>query len=128
LASLGLAAPALAIEPAPIKMGGLELTPTLTFTEAHSDNFRETADAAETWISTLSSNWNLAAKNQGSEYFVEYGFASEYFHSSQDDNNTDHFVGAGAHIDLNSRNRLDLLTGYNKIVNVQDTTILGEND
>lgn len=127
-AALGVSLQAVAFEPASIRVGEMLLTPTLGITEAYNDNIRETADGESSWITTLNGGLRLSAQERLNTYFVEYAFSSDVFHSSQDDNNTDHFFGAGTHLEFDSRNRLDLNARYANVTSVADTTQLGVED
>ncbi|ANG61177.1 hypothetical protein A8C75_01030 [Marinobacterium aestuarii] len=121
---------ALAIEPANFSLGGMTLTPVVKLSESYDDNFREVAspDEESSWITTIEPSFVLAAQDRLNVYSLGYRFNSEIYHSSHDDDNTDHFLNADAHMEFNSRNRLDLAAAYSKQEDTGDTTSLVEND
>lgn len=120
---------ALAIEAASMNLGGMKFTPTLQLSERYDDNFRESGDDAESsWITAINPTFELAAQDRLNIYKLTYSFNSEIFHSSQDDNNTDHHLDLDSHMEFSARSRLDLNAGYDKIENVADTEVAGVND
>ncbi|GAA0691867.1 hypothetical protein GCM10009104_18560 [Marinobacterium maritimum] len=120
---------ALAIDAASMKLGAMNFTPTLELSERYDDNFRETGGNEESsWITTIKPTFELAAQDRLNIYKLTYSFNSEIFHSSQDDNNTDHHLDADAHMEFSARSRLDLNVGYDKMEDVADTEVEGTND
>ncbi|UTW10622.1 outer membrane beta-barrel protein [Marinobacterium rhizophilum] len=121
---------ALAIEPANFQVGGMTFTPTVKLSESYDDNFREVAspDEESSWITTIEPSFVLAAQDRMNVYSLGYRFNSEFYHSSHDDDNTDHFLNADAHMEFTSRSRLDLAAAYSKQEDTGDTTSLVEND
>jgi hypothetical protein len=117
-------------EPADIRVGELSLTPTLRLSEAYDDNFREAAepDNQSSWITTIEPALELAAQDRLNLYRLRYALESDIYHSSHDDDNTDHHLDADAHLEFSSRHRLDLNAGYDRIENTADTTSRAEND
>lgn len=119
---------AMAIEAASMQLGAMTLTPTLELSETYDDNFRETANEESSWVTTISPTFVLAAQDRLNVYKLTYNFSSDTFHSSQDDNNTDHHLDADAHMEFNARNRLDLNVGYDRVEDVAGTETNGIND
>lgn len=120
---------ALAIEPAEIKLGPMALTPTLKFSEGYNDNVDEDANENSSWVTEVSPSFTLAAQDRLNVYSLTYSFDSEIYHSLHDDDNTDHHLTADAHLEFNSRNRLDLNAGYHDIEDTSDAdSATGEND
>lgn len=120
---------AYAIEAASMNLGGMKFTPTLQLTETYDDNFRASGVNEEsTWITTINPSFELAAQDRLNIYKLTYAFNSDFYHSSSDDNNTDHHLDADAHMEFSSRSRLDLNAGYDRIESVADTETDGVND
>ena len=120
---------ALAIEPAEIDLGPITLTPTLKLAEAYNDNVDEDARENASWVTEVSPTFVLAAQDRLNVYSLTYSFDSEIFHSQHDDDNTDHHLTADAHLEFNSRNRLDLNAGYHDVEDTDDAdSSTGEND
>jgi hypothetical protein len=113
----------LAIEAASMELGGMRFTPVLNLSESYDDNIRAVGAGADesSWITTINPNFELAAQDRLNLYKLTYGFNSDTFHSSHDDNNVDHFLNAIAHMEYNARNRLDLNAGYSKVEDINDT-------
>lgn len=120
---------ALAIEAASMNLGGMQFTPTLKLSESYDDNFRQVGTNEEsTWITAINPTFELAAQDRLNIYKLTYSFNSEFFHSSSDDNNTDHHLDADAHMEFSARSRLDLNAGYDRMEDVADTEVDGVND
>ncbi len=113
-----------AIEPAGIPVGVFSFVPTLNLGTAYDDNFRGKAAAESSWITTIQPNFLLATENRNSVYQLSYSLAHSYFHSSQDDNNTDHFVNGSANFEFDARNRLALAVGYSRTTDVDSDRAL----
>lgn len=120
--------PALAFEPADIRLGDMTLTPSLRLSEAYDDNFRATRDGESSWITTIEPTFVLGAQDRLNTYELSYSFNTQLFHSSHRDDHTDHHLSADAHMEFDSRNRLDLSAGYDKVEETADTTEPTEND
>jgi hypothetical protein len=121
---------ALAIEAASMDLGGVHFTPVLKLSESYDDNFRATGGAGEqsSWITTINPSFELAARDRLNVYKLTYSFNSDTFHSSHNDNNIDHHLDLDAHMEFNSRNRLTLNAGYDKVEDVAGTEVNGIND
>lgn len=115
--SVALCANAWALEPQSIKLSdGLTFTPTLQVSERYDDNFRAVEDGEESsWITGITPTFTLAAEGRKSAYALTYSANSDIFHSSHDDDNTDHHLTADAGFEFNARNRLKLSGGYHKV-------------
>lgn len=115
--SSALCANAWALDPQSIKIGdGLTFTPTLQVGERYEDNFRAVEENEESsWITSVTPTFVLGAEGRKSAYKLAYSATGDVFHSSQDDNNTDHHLTGDAAYEFNSRNRLTLNTGYHKV-------------
>ncbi|MCM2318348.1 MAG: outer membrane beta-barrel protein [Pseudomonas sp.] len=117
LAVTAASSSALAVEAMSIKLAdGLEFTPTLKVSESYDDNFREVESNEESsWITTIAPTFTLGAEGRKSAYKLSYSAVSDTFHSSHEDNNTDHHLTADAGMEFNDRNRLKLNAGYHDV-------------
>lgn len=124
--SAALCANAWAVEPQSIKLSdGLTFTPTLQVSERYEDNFRAVEENEESsWITGITPTFILAAEGRKSAYALTYSANSDIFHSSHEDDNTDHHLTADAGFEFDARNRLKLNAGYHK---VEETASLDQN-
>jgi len=120
--------PVLAFEPADIQLGDMTLTPSLRLSESYNDNFRATRDGESSWITTIEPTFVLGAQDRLNTYALSYRFNSRLFHSSHRDDNTDHYLSADAEMEFDSRNRLDLNAGYDRVEDAADSVSQIEND
>lgn len=120
----------LALEAASIRLAdGLEFTPTLKVSESYDDNFRAAEnDEESSWITTIAPTFTLGAEGRKSAYQLSYTASSDIFHSSQKDNNTDHYLSADAGFEFDARNRLKLNAGYRDIEETASVDQNVEND
>lgn len=109
-----------AIDPAPINLGPLDLTPTLQVSTGYDDNFRSSNDKESTWFTSIQPTFVLGAAGLKSEYELSYSFIHDYYHSFSSEKNTDHFVDFAAYFDFNSRNRLLLGADWSDTTDVTD--------
>lgn len=112
-----LCANAWALEPQSVKLGdGLTLTPTLELSERYDDNFRAVEENEESsWVTSITPTFVLGAEGRKSAYQLSYSAASDVFHSSHDDDNTDHHLTGDAAYEFDARNRLNLNAGYHRV-------------
>lgn len=114
-----------AIEPQPIDLGGVGLVPTLKISETYDDNIWEAADGDEkpsSWVTMVEPSLTLAARDRLNTYQLNYRLNNSTYHSSQEDDHTDHFLRADSHMEFSARNRLDLNAGYSKQQDTRDST------
>ncbi|GAB3371958.1 outer membrane beta-barrel protein [Azotobacter armeniacus] len=106
-----------AVEPQSIKLAdGLQFTPTLQVTESYDDNFRAVEDHKQSsWITRITPTFTLGAEGHKGRYEVKYSSESEIFHSSHNDDNTDHHLTVEAALQFDARNRLKLDAGYHRV-------------
>lgn len=124
--SAALCANAWAIDPQSVKLSdGLTFTPTLKVAERYDDNFRAVENGEESsWITGITPTFVLAAEGRKSAYALTYSANTDIFHSSHQDDNTDHHLTADAGFEFDARNRLVLNAGYHK---VEETASLDQN-
>jgi polysaccharide biosynthesis protein VpsM len=114
-----------AIEPQPIDLGGVGLVPTLKISETYDDNIWEAADGGEkpsSWVTVVEPSLTLAARDRLNTYQLNYRLSNSTFHSSHEDDHTDHFLRADSHMEFSARSRLDLNAGYSKQQDTRDST------
>lgn len=128
--SAALSANAWALEPQSIKLSdGLTFTPTLQVSERYDDNFRAVEDNEESsWITGITPTFVLGAQGRKSAYALTYSANSDIFHSSHDDDNTDHHLTADAGFEFDVRNRLKFNAGYHKVEETASLDQAVEND
>lgn len=120
-----------ALDPQNIKLAdGVNFTPTLKVSESYDDNFRAVEKNEESsWITTIAPTFALGAEGRKSAYKLSYTAVSDTFHSSQEDNNTDHHLTADVGMEFNDRNRLKLNAGYHDVeetASLEQQTVLGQ--
>jgi hypothetical protein len=109
-----------AIDPAPVKLGGFELIPTLSVDELHDDNITmangETPTTKEisSWVTVVAPELQLGIKNDKSEYNLGYKLVAGRYASSRDDDYVDHFLNADAAWQLSSRNKIAVRGNYDR--------------
>jgi hypothetical protein len=107
-----------AIDPAPVKLGGFELIPTLSVDQVYDDNVTmangKTAYTKEidSWVTVVTPEVQAQFKTGSSEYNIGYKLAGGRYASSRDDDYVDHFVNADATWQLNSRNKVAVRGNY----------------
>lgn len=106
-----------AIEPQSVRINdALVFTPTLNVVESYDDNFRAVEDHEKSsWITSIIPTLQFTAEGRKSGYELTYQAVSDIFHSSGDDNNTDHHINFDASFEFNSRNSLTLNAGYHDV-------------
>jgi hypothetical protein len=112
-----LCANAWATDPQSIKLAeGVSFTPTLEVSERYDDNFRQVEHGTEaSWITRISPGFAVGAETSKYGYKLAYRADSDIFHDSTKDNNTDHYLDADAMFNFDSRNRLKLGAGYQRV-------------
>lgn len=110
-----LAGSALALDPAPVDLGGFQMIPTLSLTTGQDDNpfsQNDSDNPDSMMVTTVAPKVQFLAQNQDNVYSVDLGLVRGIFHDSTDDNYTDFNINGAARLVLNSRNALDLSAGY----------------
>ncbi|WP_116472399.1 outer membrane beta-barrel protein [Zobellella maritima] len=116
-----------AIEPQPIDLGGVGLVPTLKISETYDDNVKEASgipgdEERSSWVTTIEPSLTLAARERLNTYQLSYSLSNSIYHSSHEDDHTDHFLRADSHMEFSARSRLDLNAGYSKQQDTVDST------
>lgn len=126
----GATAQVAAIQPKAVKISeGITLTPTLDAGLRYDDNIYEAGvDNSSSWVANISPNFLLESVQGKGQYQLGYSFNSDIYDHSEQDSDTDHHLKALAEIGLNRSNRLSFYGNYDRVENVSDTTIVGEND
>ena len=136
LAGLGLvtmafaSAPALAVQPKPIPLGdGAKVTPTLDLSASYDDNiYQSSANDTSSWITSVEPGALLDVVRGANHYQLGYTLDSEYVHEESDNNNVDHHLRGSAIFGLTRTSRIELYGNYDRVENIFDTTLIGEND
>ncbi|WP_415883610.1 outer membrane beta-barrel protein [Neptuniibacter sp. QD34_54] len=115
LASAILASPAFALEPAPAKVGPLQVIPQVNLQVGHDDNIYSTGSNEVDSIITVVNPSIQAVLEKGLDvYSLNYAIKHGNYENDSADNYTDHDLSAQAYLDFNIRNRLELLARYLK--------------
>ena len=103
------------IEPASMPLGPVALTPSINIQTGYDDNiFSVTTDETDSQKTIITPNFELIAEDGFNAYRLIYSFRKGFYHSSSDDNYTDHKLTADAHIEFDARNTLDLNASLSK--------------
>ncbi len=99
----------LAVEPAAIPLGQMNLYPSLNFATGHDDNIlAEETGKQSSRITRITPNLLLEAETDNTLYRLNYSLEKGILHSSNADNYLDHNLTGTANIIGNSRNRIDI--------------------
>lgn len=108
------------VDPAPVKLGGFELIPTISVDELHDDNITMANDktaytqAIESWVTVAAPELQVGFKTDKSEYNLGYKLVAGRYSSSRDDDYVDHFTNADATWNLNRRNKVSVRGNYDR--------------
>lgn len=119
LAILGITsmymAGAVAIEPATVPFGGIQMVPTLEVQIYHDDNITTVgSDEIDSLVTVVKPTIQFVAERENDAYRFTYIGEDGLYHDSSKDNYTDHTFIAEALLELNSRNHLDLSASFSK--------------
>jgi len=104
---------AFALEPVSFTQGPVQVIPQVSLQAGYDDNIYSTASGeVESWKSIISPALQLKMVQGKSEYTLNYQLHQGIYQESSDDNYTDHQLDGRVFLDLNSRNRLELVAGY----------------
>jgi len=115
LASAILASPAFALEPAPAKVGPLQVIPQVNLQVGHDDNIYSTdSNEVDSIITVVNPSVQAILEKGLDVYSLNYAIKHGSYEHDSADNYTDHDLSAQAYLDFNIRNRLELLARYLK--------------
>ena len=110
------ASTAVAIEPAGVSAGPVDLIPTLTVQTGYNDNlYGDETGEKGTFFSVISPNLQAIAEKDNDSYTVNYNMAIGTMYSSHVDDYVDHNLTGTAALELDSRNRLTLGANLGRI-------------
>ena len=120
LAVVGLcgvyATSAIAIEPASIELEGFNVIPQLSVQLGHNDNiFSTETNEKSSAITVVNPSVQFVTENRNDAYRVTYDLKVGTFHDSRADDYVDHSLTGEAVLELNSRNRVHITAGLDKI-------------
>lgn len=106
-----------AVEPQSVDLtDGVTFTPTLQVSQSYDDNIRAVEDNAQSsWVNGIAPTFVLEAQGRQGTYALTYSADNQSYASSHNDDHTDHHLDADADLEFNSRNRLKLNAGYDKV-------------
>ncbi|WP_415893555.1 outer membrane beta-barrel protein [Neptuniibacter sp. PT8_73] len=115
LASYMAATPSFAIDPAPAKLGPLQVIPQLNVQVGHDDNIYSTdSNKVDSVITVVNPSVQAVLEKGLNVYSLNYALKHGNYENDSADNYTDHDLSAQAYLDFNIRNRLELLARYLK--------------
>lgn len=99
--------------PAVITSGPLSFEPLIDVELSHDNNiYRSAADEVDSWVMRLMPTLNTAIDADGQVYTFAYDGDYGFYSNGSDDNYDDHEFFAGADLNLNYRNQLNLTASY----------------
>jgi hypothetical protein len=100
--------------PGMLPVGPFDFIPLLSVQESYNDNiFYNNLDRQASLITQIQGGGELALRRKLDRYAFNYNFLSSQYHSSPVNNYVDQNLGATAHFDFTSRNRLDFSSSLN---------------
>ena len=100
-------------DPAVITHGPLSFEPLIDVELSYDDNiFRSAADEVDSWVMRLKPTLNTVIDSDGQVYTFTYTGDYGFYANSGDDDYNDHDFYAGADLNLNRRNQLNLAASY----------------
>ena len=100
-------------DPAVITHGPLSFEPLIDVELSYDDNiFRSAADEVDSWVMRLEPTLNTVIDADGQVYTFTYTGDYGFYADSGDDDYNDHDFYAGADLNLNRRNQLNLAASY----------------
>lgn len=103
------------IEPASVAVGEMDLVPTMNLQVGYDDNILSAnTNEISSMVTVLSPSVQLIAEQGLNAYRMSYTLSKGVFENSSDDNYLDHNLAFDAHLEFDSRNKLDLRADYNR--------------
>jgi hypothetical protein len=105
----------MAIEPAAVDAGPLQVIPQINVQVGHDDNIYSTeTNKVDSVITVINPSVQLVLEKDLDVYSLNYAVKQGIYEHDSADNYTDHDLTAQARLDFNIRNRLELLARYLK--------------
>jgi len=105
----------LAIDPAPVKWGVFDFTPTLTADFSRDDNiFQRDQEAVSSFISIIAPQLEISMQNNNSRYALTLEVIEGTYSNSPEDEYTDWNLGGNVYHEFNSRNALTANITYGR--------------
>jgi len=117
---------AFAADPAPIRVGGVEVTPAVKVMEKHDDNIlSQQNNKKSSWVTVVEPGLDMTAEDGVSKFNVQYHLSNGTFHSSHHDDYLDHFVRGSYSFSPTARLSTKLAVDYSKTHDARGTTFTG---
>lgn len=124
-ASVGFSGAALALEPAPIKVGEAKFIPTLDVNVTTDSNIRASnAFKQSATIANIAPKLLLEADTRNSAYQLEYKANHRQYNGDYSDSLTDHGLAARGILDFDIRNRLKLEATHDRRESIENPASL----
>jgi len=105
----------MAVEPASMDVGNLNLTPIVTLSTGYTDNlFDDNENEKGTWVTKVRPSFSLKGESEKLTVGVRGSIDQGIYHSSSNDNYTDKSAATFADVQFDSRKKLSLLAEYLK--------------
>lgn len=114
----------LALDPMPIKRGGIEFIPTIGLSQGYDSNVQEAPKGSEisSAVTRLTPSLLFRARERANRYELSYRGVYDFISSGGVGNRFDHHVLVASHMEFAARHRLDLSAGFDQIQNIQNLT------
>ncbi|KAA6181853.1 outer membrane beta-barrel protein [Thiohalocapsa marina] len=115
---------ALALTPAPVKVGEMDFIPTLMIKLGYDDNIEQapSRDAESSFTTRIEPTLRLRAQERNNRYELSYRGAYELFETNQQDDRFNHYLLASSALTFSARSLLRLSAGFDYIQDVQNLT------
>ncbi len=124
IAMAAIANSAVALDPQYIKFSnGIIFTPTLALSQYYDDNVRNApGNRLSSWTTTIAPTFMLQVQERLNSYEAYYRFSHQRVSTHRSDDTTNHLVGARAHLEFDSFNKLNVYTSYQSREDRRDST------
>lgn len=117
------------LDPQNIDIYGFNFTPTLFFSEAYDDNFRELEhNVQSSMVTRIAPSFELKAEDRNSATRLIWQPTRNIYHDEPDASNTAQRVQLASIMEFTDRHRLELEGEWRKYERTTDTAVPGEND
>src|SRR5690606_31051810 len=103
------------LDPAPVRVGGIDLIPQLTLDQRYDDNLLlQSNRQIESWQTLVIPQLKALALDGANEYSLDYRAEASFYKSSSDDNYLDQSLAARGFWNSLTRHRFELVGRYQR--------------